>query len=70
MKKNEDVNIPVQDENIPYVIETDPQYNVPTEELLESFPVTYQTPALTKMEQNVQNRMLNGFNRSRKAGAA
>ena len=63
MKKNEDVNAAVQDENTPYVIETDPQYNIPTEELLKHFPVTYQTPALTKMEQNVQNRMLNGFNR-------
>ena len=63
MKKNEDVNAPVQEENTPYVIETDPQYNIPTEELLKLFPVTYQTPALTKMEQNVQNRMLNGFNR-------
>ena len=63
MKKNEDVNAAVQDENTPYVIETDPQYNIPTEELLKLFPVTYQTPAATKMEQNVQNRMLNGFNR-------
>ena len=63
MKKNEAVNTPVQDENTPYVIETDPQYNIPTEELLKLFPVTYQTPAATKMEQNVQNRMLNGFNR-------
>lgn len=63
MKMNETMNMPVQDENTPYVIETDSQYNVPTEELLKRFPITYQTPATTKMEQNVQNRMLNGFNR-------
>ncbi len=46
-----------------YVIELDPQYNVPTEELLELFPITYQTPAETELSQKIQNRMLNGFNR-------
>lgn len=46
-----------------YVIEKDPQYNVPTDELLKSFPITYQTPAETEMSKNIQNRMLNGFNR-------
>ena len=46
-----------------YVIELDPQYNVPTEELLKTFPITYQTPAKTALNQKVQNRMLNGFNR-------
>ena len=46
-----------------YVIELDPQYNVPTEELLKLFPITYQTPAVTELNQKVQNRMLNGFNR-------
>lgn len=54
---------PVPDRLEPYVIELDPQYNVPTQELLKSFPITYQTPAVTPLEQNVQNRMLNGFNR-------
>lgn len=46
-----------------YVIELDPQYNVPTEELLKSFPITYQTPAETEFSKKIQNRMLNGFNR-------
>ncbi len=46
-----------------YVIELDPQYNVPTEELLKTFPITYQTPADTDLAKKVQNRMLNGFNR-------
>ncbi len=46
-----------------YVIELDPQYNVPTEELLELFPITYETPAVTDLNKKVQNRMLNGFNR-------
>lgn len=46
-----------------YVIELDPQYNVPTDELLKSFPITYQTPAETELSQKIQNRMLNGFNR-------
>lgn len=46
-----------------YVIELDPQYNVPTEELLKKFPITYQTPAETELSQKIQNRMLNGFNR-------
>lgn len=45
-----------------YVIEEDPQYNVPTDELLKKFPIKYQTPADTQMEKNIQNRMLNGFN--------
>ncbi len=46
-----------------YVIELDPQYNVPTEELLKTFPITYQTPAETELSRKIQNRMLNGFNR-------
>ncbi|MCR5580277.1 MAG: nuclear transport factor 2 family protein [Pseudobutyrivibrio sp.] len=46
-----------------YVIELDPQYNVPTDELLETFPIEYQTPAETELSQKIQNRMLNGFNR-------
>lgn len=46
-----------------YIIELDPQYNLPTEELLELFPIKYQTPANTDMEKKIQNRMLNGFNR-------
>ncbi len=46
-----------------YIIELDPQYNVPTEELLKTFPITYQTPAATELAQKIQNRMLNGFNR-------
>ncbi len=46
-----------------YVIELDPQYNVPTDELLKLFPIKYQTPAVTELNQKVQNRMLNGFNR-------
>lgn len=45
-----------------YVIELDPMYNVPTEELLERFPITYETPAETEMAKKIQNRMLNGFN--------
>lgn len=51
------------EENSEYVIELDPQYNVATEELLELFPITYETPANTEMEKRIQNRMLNGFNR-------
>ena len=62
MEKIEAMDTPVREE-IPYVIETDPQYNLPTGELLKRFPVTYPTPAVTEMERNVQNRMLNGFNR-------
>ncbi|MCR5453112.1 MAG: nuclear transport factor 2 family protein [Lachnospiraceae bacterium] len=46
-----------------YVIELDPQYNVPTEELLKSFPIEHQTPAETDLSKKIQNRMLNGFNR-------
>ncbi len=54
----------VTDPNSPdYVIELDPQYNVPTDELLETFPIEYQTPAETELSQKIQNRMLNGFNR-------
>ena len=45
-----------------YVIEKDPKYNVPTEELLKKFPIIYQTPAPTDLAKKVQNRMLNGFN--------
>lgn len=44
-----------------YVIEKDPVYNVPTEELLKRFPIRYQTPAITPQEKGIQNRMLNGF---------
>lgn len=44
-----------------YVIEEDPQYNIPTETLLQQFPITYQTPAETEMSKKIQNRMLNGF---------
>lgn len=52
------------DPNSPnYVIELDPQYNVPTEELLKTFPIEYQTPAETELSKKIQNRMLNGFNR-------
>ena len=50
-------------EETPYIIELDPQYNVPTEELLKTFPLTYQTPAATELSRKIQNRMLNGFNR-------
>ena len=32
-----------------YVIEKDPKYNVPTEELLKKFPIIYQTPAPTDL---------------------
>ncbi len=46
-----------------YIIELDPQYNVPTEELLKKFPIKHQTPALTDLSKKIQNRMLNGFNR-------
>lgn len=46
-----------------YVIELDPQYNVPTEELLKSFPITYETEAGSELSRKIQNRMLNGFNR-------
>ncbi|MCR5748071.1 MAG: hypothetical protein K6G03_10220, partial [Lachnospiraceae bacterium] len=46
-----------------YVIELDPQYTVPTEELLKKFPIEYQTPAETELSKKIQNRMLNGFNR-------
>ena len=52
------------DPNSPdYVIELDPQYNVSTDELLEIFPIEYQTPAETELSKKIQNRMLNGFNR-------
>ena len=52
------------DPNSPdYVIELDPQYNVPTDELLKTFPIEYQTPAETELSKKIQNRMLNGFNR-------
>ena len=52
------------DPNSPdYVIELDPEYNVPTEELLKTFPIEYQTPASTELSKKIQNRMLNGFNR-------
>ena len=52
------------DPNSPdYVIELDPQYNVSTDELLEKFPIEYQTPAETELSKKIQNRMLNGFNR-------
>ena len=44
------------------VIELDPMYNVPTEELLETFPIVYETPTETEMAKKIQNRMLNGFN--------
>lgn len=44
------------------VIELDPMYNVPTEELLNRFPIVYETPAETEMAKKIQNRMLNGFN--------
>lgn len=44
------------------VIELDPMYNVPTEELITRFPIKYETPAVTDMEKKIQNRMLNGFN--------
>lgn len=44
------------------IIELDPMYNVPTEELLERFPIEYETPAETEMAKKIQNRMLNGFN--------
>lgn len=54
----------VTDPNSPdYVIELDPQYNVPTDELLKTFPIEYQTPAETDLSKKIQNRMLNGFNR-------
>ncbi|MCR4924258.1 MAG: hypothetical protein K5931_09665, partial [Lachnospiraceae bacterium] len=54
----------VTDPNSPdYVIELDPQYNVPTDELLKSFPIEYQTPAESDLSKKIQNRMLNGFNR-------
>ena len=48
--------------NTDYVMEKDPQYNVPTAELLKTFPIRYETPAVSQMNKNVQNRMLNGFN--------
>jgi hypothetical protein len=52
------------DPNSPdYVIELDPEYNVPTDELLKTFPIEYQTPANTELSKKIQNRMLNGFNR-------
>ncbi len=60
----ETANANVTDPDSPdYVIELDPQYNVPTDELLKSFPIEYQTPAETDLNKKVQNRMLNGFNR-------
>lgn len=43
-------------------IEMEPMYNVPTDELLKKFPITYETPAEQTLELKVQNRMLNGFN--------
>lgn len=55
--------VPTTAEEVPYVIELDPQYNVSTDALLEKFPITYQTPAATELSQKIQNRMLNGFNR-------
>lgn len=45
-----------------YVIEKDPKYNVPTEELLKTFPIIFQTKAPTDLAKKFQNRMLNGFN--------
>ena len=51
-----------------YVIEKDPIYNVPTEELLKRFPIRYQTPASTPQEKGIQNRMLNGFGTSAWSG--
>ena len=54
---------PANPDKTDYVIELDPQYNVPTEELLKTFPITFQTPAETELAKNIQNRMLNGFNR-------
>ncbi len=42
-------------------IELEPMYNVPTDELLKSFPVTYETPAEKPLEKKIQNRLLNGF---------
>ena len=51
------------DEDADYVIELDPEYNVPTEELLKTFPIEHQTPAETELSKKIQNRMLNGFNR-------
>lgn len=45
-----------------YVIEKDPKYNVPTDKLLQKFPIIYQTPAESDLAKKVQNRMLNGFN--------
>ena len=42
-------------------IELEPMYNVPTEELEKSFPITYETPAEKPLEKKVQNRLLNGF---------
>ncbi len=50
------------DPNSPdYVIELDPEYNVPTDELLKTFPIEKQTPANTELSKKIQNRMLNGF---------
>ena len=60
---NMTVDASVPSEESSYVIELDPEYNVPTEKLIEAFPITYQTPADTEMEKKIQNRMLNGFNR-------
>lgn len=37
------------EENSDYVIELDPEYNVPTEELLKTFPIEHQTPAETDL---------------------
>jgi len=45
-----------------YVVELDPKYNIETETLLQKFPITYQTPAVSDWEKGIQNRMLNGFN--------
>ena len=46
-----------------YIIELDPKYNVPTEELLIKFPIKYKTEAKTDLNKKVQNRILNYFNR-------
>ena len=41
-------------ESADYVIELDPEYNVPTDELLKKFPIKYQTPAETELSQKIQ----------------
>ena len=45
----------IVEDNTP--IELGPMYNVPTGELLGRFPIAYETPANTNMEQKIQNRM-------------